>query len=295
VARAVGAVTYALLLDERGAIRSDVTVARLGPESFQLGANRPLDLAWLRAHLPADGSVQVTDLTGTLACLGLWGPLARRVVERASDDDWSDAAFPYYSARQRRIGEIPVTALRVSYVGELGWELYVSPDYGGRLWDVLWAAGAPDGLIAAGRAAFDTLRLEKGYRLWGVDMQTEYLPDEAGVGFALKAKATPAIGQEAALAARAAGVSRRLRCLTLDDPNVVVMGKEPILVDGAPAGYVTSAGFGFSVGASIAYGYLPAFVAPGRRVEIEYFGCRQPATVREEPLFDPVGTRVRGS
>jgi dimethylglycine oxidase len=295
VARAVGSVTYALLLDERGAIRSDVTVARLGPETFQLGANGPLDLAWLRAHLPADGSAQVTDLTSSLACLGLWGPLARQVVERASDDDWSDAAFPYYSARRRQIGEIPVTALRVSYVGELGWELYVSPDYGGRLWDVLWAAGAPDGLIAAGRAAFDTLRLEKGYRLWGADMQTEYLPDEAGVGFALKAKATPAIGQEAALAARAAGVSNRLCCLTLDDPGVVVMGKEPILLDGEPAGYVTSAGFGFSIGESIAYGYLPASAEPGRRVEIEYFGCRHPATVRHEPLFDPAGTRVRGS
>ncbi|HEX5499869.1 MAG TPA: glycine cleavage T C-terminal barrel domain-containing protein, partial [Thermomicrobiales bacterium] len=223
------------------------------------------------------------------------GPLARRVVERASDDDWSGAAFPYYSARRREIGEIPVTALRVSYVGELGWEFYVSPEYGGRLWDVLWTAGAADGLIAAGRAAFDTLRLEKGYRLWGADMQTEYLPDEAGVGFALKAKAAPAIGQEAALAARSAGVAKRLCCLTLDDPGVVVMGKEPILLDGEPAGYVTRAGFGFAVGESLAYGYLPASVTRGRRVEIEYFGCRQPATIRNDPLFDPAGARVRGS
>ena len=295
VDRPVGSVTYALLLDETGGIRSDVTVARLAEDRFQLGANGPLDLVWLDRHLPRDGSVLLRDLTGSLACLGLWGPLAREVVARASDDDWGDVAFPYYTARQRAVGEVPVTALRVSYVGELGWELYVSPEYGLRLWDLLWAAGEPFGIVAAGRAAFDTLRLEKGYRLWGVDMTSEDRPDEAGVGFAARPGQRSFVGREAVLAARDAPPTRRLCCLTLDVGSTVVMGKEPIWAGGEVVGYVTSAGYGQAVGRSIAYGWLPArLAAPDSRVQVEYFGERLWATVREEPLWDPEGRRVRG-
>jgi len=294
VARAVGAVTYALLLDERGTVRSDVTVARLAEDRFQLGANGPLDLVWLRRHAPEDGSVQVRDVTGALCCVGLWGPQARDAVRRVSDDDWSNEAFPYYSARQRTIGEVPVTALRVSYVGELGWELYCSPEYGLRLWRLLWEAGQPEGMIAAGRAAFDTLRLEKGYRLWGTDVYSEHTPDAAGLGFAVKPNKGDFLGREAVLAARARPPAVRLCCLTFDDPSCVAMGKEPIWAAGGVAGYVTSAGFGPSVGKSIAYGWLPDDVsAPGTSVEIELFGDRHAATVAAEPLFDPAGSRLR--
>ncbi len=293
VARKIGSVTYALLLDDRGGIRSDITVARLASETFQIGANGPTDLAWLRQTLPAGGAIQVRDVTGSLACVGLWGPRARAIVERASGDDWSNSAFPYYSSRARSVGEIPVRALRVSYVGELGWELYTSPEYGGRLWDLLWAAGQEDGLIAAGRAAFDTLRLEKGYRLWGSDMHSEYRPEEAGVSFAVK----PSKGEFRGRGALGTGnpkSKRRLCCLRLDDPQQIVIGKEPVVVGSAVVGYVASAGFGYSVGESLAYAYLPSdIVAEGREVGIEYFGecCR--ATVMAEPRWDPEGTRLR--
>ena len=219
------------------------------------------------------------DVTGALACVGLWGPRARDIVARVSGDDWSNASFPYYTMRAMAIGEVPVHALRVSYVGELGWELYTSPEYGARLWELLWAAGQPDGLVAAGRAAFDTLRLEKGYRLWGADMHTEYRPDEAGVGFAVKLGKGPFIGGEA-LQAQATNSTpgRRLCCLQVIDPTVVVMGKGPVLLGDGVLGYVTSAGFGYSTGESLAYAYLPAGCAEeGTMVEVEYFGDRFPA------------------
>lgn len=290
--RPVGSVAYALMLDERGGIRSDVTVARLGPERFQVGCNGQLDLDWIRRHLPADGSAQVREITGAVCCLGLWGPRAREVARLVCADDLSNEAFPYFSARKIAIGEVPVEALRVSYVGELGWEFYTPAEYGQRLWDLLWHAGQRHGIVAAGRAAFESLRLEKGYRLWGVDMTTEHTPDEAGVGFAVKPGKGDFIGREAVL--RAGGeVCRRLSCLTLDDRSVIVMGKEPILASGRAVGYVTSAGFGYSVGQSIAYGYLPAELAmPGTRVSVEYFAEPQPATVTAEPLFDPTRQRL---
>lgn len=294
VDRAIGGITYALLLNERGGIQSDITVARLAEDRFQLGANGPLDRDWLRRHLPADGSAQLRDVTGALACAGLWGPRARDVLELVSDDDVSNAAFPYYTARPIAVGEVPVTALRVSYVGELGWELYFSPEYGARLIGLLRDAGQRFGLVVAGRAAFETMRLEKGYRLWGTDMTPEQTPFEAGLGFAVKLKKECFFGRDALLEAKVRDVRQRLVCLTLDDPAVVLMGKEPILTEGAVAGYVTSAGFGYSVQCSIAYGYLAAAHATeGSPVEVEYLGVRHRATVACDPLFDPAGERVR--
>jgi glycine cleavage system aminomethyltransferase T len=281
-----------MLLDERGGIRSDITVARLDEETFQIGANGLTDLAWLRRWLPGDGSVQVRDVTGALACVGLWGPRARDIVSRVSGDDWSNETLPYYTSSAMTVGEVPVRALRVSYVGELGWELYVSPEYGGRLWELLWEAGQRDGLVAAGRAAFDTLRLEKGYRLWGVDMHTEYRPDEAGVAFAVKPAKVPFIGQSAVQAS--GNPSRQLSCLRLDDPRNVVMGKEPVLHDDRVVGYITSAGFGYSTGESLAYAYLPgALAVEGTPLAVEYFGECLAATVVSEPRWDPEGARLR--
>jgi dimethylglycine oxidase len=197
------------------------------------------------------------------------------------------------------VGEVPVRALRVSYVGELGWELYTSPEYGARLWELLWAAGQPDGLVAAGRAAFDTLRLEKGYRLWGADMHTEYRPDEAGVGFAVKLGKGSFLGREALeLQTQAqettSTTGRRLCCLQMIDPSVVVMGKEPVLAGDEVVGYVTSAGFGYSVGETLAYSYLPTCrAAEGTVVDVEYFGDRFAAIVVSEPRWDPEGARLR--
>ena len=288
----IGAVTYTLLLDELGGIRSDLTVARLGPDRFQVGANGPLDLDWFTRRLPENAPVHVRDITAGTCCIGVWGPLARDLVQPLTRTDFSDRGFGYFKARQAYIGEVPVTALRVSYVGDLGWELYTTADAGLRLWDTLWEAGQAHGVVAAGRSAFNSLRLEKGYRSWGVDMTTEHDPYEAGLGFAVRLDKGDFIGRDA-LADRQTP-TRRLACLVLDDPEAVVMGKEPVYVDGTPVGYVTSAAYGYSVGASIAYAWLPASAAePGSRVHVEYFGVRLPARVAEEPLFDPSMARIR--
>jgi dimethylglycine oxidase len=289
----VGAVTYTLALDEAGGIRSDWTVARLGAEEFQVGANGHLDLDYLQRQLPADGSVQVRDITGGTCCIGLWGPAARDVVQPLTRDDFSNEGLRFFRARRAHIGGVPVVAMRLSYVGELGWEIYTSADKGLRLWDVLWAAGQQYGVIAAGRAAFNSLRLEKGYRAWGYDMTTQHNPYEAGLGFAVRPDKGEFVGREAIAGSSAENVSRRLACLTVDDGHTVVLGHEPVFLDGNPAGYVTSAAFGHTIGKPIAYAWLPGSATAGTSVEIEYFGRRIPATVANEPLVDPEMTRLR--
>jgi len=288
----VGAVTYTLLLDERGGVRSDLTVARLGENRFQVGANGPLDLDWFTRRLP--DNVQIRDITPGTCCIGVWGPLARDLVQPLTKTDFSHRGFGYFKARQAYLGEVPVTALRVSYVGELGWELYTDADVGLRLWDTLWEAGQQHEVVAAGRSAFNSLRLEKGYRSWGADMTAEHDPYEAGLGFAVRLDKGDFVGRDALLAKDPEHPARRLTCLLLDDPQAVVMGKEPVYVDGAPVGYVTSAAYGYCVGASIAYAWLPATATePGTRVEVEYFGERLPARVAAEPLFDAAMARIR--
>jgi len=292
VARKLGSVPYAMLLDDAGGILSDVTVARIDKETFQIGANGLADLATLRKALPGDGGVQVRDVTGALCCLGLWGPRARDIVQSISPDDWSNEAFPYYTMRAMHVGDVPVRALRVSYVGELGWELYASPEYGAWLWSLLWEAGRSHDLIAAGRAAFDTLRLEKGYRLWGTDMHTEHRPAEAGVAFAVKMNKNAFRGRDA-LESNGRQATHRLACLRLDDVSAVMMGKEPVFQGDSVVGYVTSAGMGYSVGESLAYAWIPADLESGDSVAIESFGESHSAHVVPEPRWDPAGARLR--
>ena len=292
--RPVGTVVYTLLLQDDGGIRSDLTIARLGRDLFQVGANGNLDLDWFRRHAPRDGSVHVTPTTAGTCCIGLWGPRARDVAQSLAADDLSNEAFRYFQARRTFLGQVPVTMLRLSYVGELGWEIYATADMGLKLWDTLWEAGQAHGVIAAGRSAFSSLRLEKGYRSWGTDMTTEHDPFQAGLGFAVRRDKGDFVGRAALEGRSAETAARRLTCLTLDDPTAVVMGKEPVWAAGRPAGYVTSAAFGYSVGRSIAYAWLPSdAAAPGSRVEIEYFGERHAATVMDEPLFDRGMERLR--
>ncbi|MFJ4210815.1 FAD-dependent oxidoreductase [Paenarthrobacter sp. NPDC089675] len=301
LAKKPGAVTYTLLLDHAGGIRSDITVARLDEETFQLGANGNIDTAYFEraarqqtANGGAEDWVQVRDTTGGTCCIGLWGPLARDLVSTISSDDFTNDGLKYFRSKNVVIGGIPVTAMRLSYVGELGWELYTSADNGQRLWDALWKAGQPFGVIAAGRAAFSSLRLEKGYRSWGTDMTTEHDPFEAGLAFAVKMTKENFVGK-AALEGRSEETSkRRLRCLTVDDGRSLVLGKEPVFYKDQPVGYVTSAAFGYTVKKPIAYAYLPSAVSLGDSVEIEYFGRRIQATVTEDPLYDPSMSRLRG-
>jgi dimethylglycine oxidase len=291
--KSVGSVTYTLLLDKAGGIRSDLTVARLAEDHFQVGANGNIDLDYFRRQASADDSVQVRDSTGATCCIGLWGPRARDVVQALSRDDFSNENFKYFRTKPVRIAGIPVTAMRLSYVGELGWELYTSADYGLRLWDVLWAEGQEHNVIAAGRAAFNSLRIEKGYRSWGTDMTTEHNPYEAGLGFAVSAKKTDFVGHTALQGISDSTIERRLATVVVDDGVSVVMGNEPVFLAGKPVGYVTSAAFGHTVGAPVAYAWLPSSAKEGTRIEIQYFDRRIGATVAAEPLVDPEMKRVR--
>ncbi len=292
--RPVGRVTYTLLLNDRAGIVADLTITRLAEDEFLLvdGAGtglrtigRVFDLA------PRDGSVRVEDATSAMCCIGIWGPAAQAVVDSVAEEPLT---FGRFRARDVRIAGVPCLALRVSYVGEHGWEIYAPSEYGVRLWDALFEAGRPHGIAPVGLAAQDTTRLEKGYRLWGQDIHTEFDPYEAGLEFTLAPEKGEFIGREALLRRSDAGADRRLSCLVLDERETVLMGREPILVGDEKVGYVTSAGYGFAVDRSIAYGYLPAALAqPGQRVDLRYFGVRYPATVTEEPLYDPTNARLR--
>jgi 4-methylaminobutanoate oxidase (formaldehyde-forming) len=295
VAREVGRVTYTQMLNARGGIECDFTVARLGEERFRIVTGTAFgqhDLAWIRQHAPEDGSVHVADVTSAYACFGLWGPHARELLQPLTTADLSNDAFPYMRARALAVGPVPCLALRVTYVGELGWELYCPAEYGLRLWDTLWEAGRPHGLVAGGYKAIDSLRLEKGYRVWGADITPEETPFAAGLGFAVALDKGDFLGRDALAAAP--DPAERLCCLTLEDPRAVALGSEPVRAGGEAVGRVTSGGYGYTVGRSIAYAYLPAELAsPGTAVEVEIFGDRVAGAVAEEPLFDPAGERVR--
>jgi glycine cleavage system aminomethyltransferase T len=296
--RPVGSIVYTAMLTPGGGIRCDLTVTRKAEDRFRVvtgGGSGQHDLAWMRAQVRDGERVTITERTGGLFALGLWGPKARDILQAITEEDVSNESFPYLSARYLNVGEVaPVWAQRISYVGELGWELYGQIAMGDRAWHLLWEAGREHGLIAAGLGAFDSLRLEKGYRLWGQDIHTEHDPLEAGLGFAVRWD-KDFQGKEALERIRdAGGPSQRLACMTLDDPASVVLGKEPILHDGRVVSYVTSASYGYSIGRGIAYGYLPRDLAvEGTAVEVEYLGRRIAATVAADPLFDPKHERLR--
>jgi glycine cleavage system T protein len=295
VARAIGAITYTQLLNDRGGVECDLTVTRLGEEHFRLVTGTAFgrhDLSWLLQHAPDDGSVQILDVTSQLACLGLWGPRARDVLQPLTKSSLANEDFPYMTAQHVSIGAVPCVAARVTYVGELGWELYCPSEFGARLWDTVWAAGAKHGIVAAGYKAIDSLRLEKGYRVWGADVTPEETPFDAGLGFAVKLDKGDFVGRAAL--ELAAPLERKLCCLVLDDPRAVALGSEPVRVGDALVGRVTSGGYGYTVDRSIAYAYLPVDDAiEGTRVAVEIFGRWVDATVTAEPLVDPAGTRLR--
>jgi glycine cleavage system aminomethyltransferase T/glycine/D-amino acid oxidase-like deaminating enzyme len=295
VARDVGAVTYTQMLNERGGIECDFTVTRLAEDRFRIVTGTAFgqhDLAWIRRHAPADGSVYVEDVTSRYACLGLWGPAARSILQPITDADLANDAFPYMRTRQLTVGPVPCLALRVTYVGELGWELYCPMEFGLRLWDAIWEAGKDQDLAAGGYKAIDSLRLEKGYRVWGADITPDDTPFEAGLDFAVKLDKEEFVGREALLAAQRP--ARRLVCIVLDDPRSVALGSEPVRVNGDLLGRVTSGGYGYTVERSIAFAYLPVEEsAAGTAVEVELFGEWVNGEIASEPLWDPDGARIR--
>ncbi len=292
VARDVGQITYTQMLNPRGGIECDFTVTRLAEDRFRIVTGTAFgrhDLAWIRSHAPGDGSVFVDDVTSRYACLGLWGPAAREILGPLVDDELT---FPYMRARELAVGLVPCLALRVTYVGELGWELYCPTEYGLALWDAIWASGLEHGLVAGGYKAIDSLRLEKGYRVWGADITPDENPYEAGLGFAVKLDKGDFLGREALLGA--GEPTRVLCCLVLEDPRAVALGSEPVRVGDRIVGRVTSGGYGYTVRRSIAYAYLPSGdAAEGTEVAVEIFGEWVPGRVAREPLFDPDGERIR--
>jgi glycine cleavage system aminomethyltransferase T/glycine/D-amino acid oxidase-like deaminating enzyme len=297
VVRDVGAVTYTQMLNPRGGIECDFTVTRVAEERFRIVTGTAFgrhDLAWIRSHAPDDGSVLVEDVTSRFACLGLWGPAARDILQPLTTTALGSEAFPYMSSREISVGPVPCLALRVTYVGELGWELYCPTEFGLRLWDVLWEAGREHRLVAGGYKAIDSLRLEKGYRVWGADISPDENPYEAGLGFAVKLDKGDFIGREALLRAKEGRLERKLACLVLADPRSVALGSEPVRIEGEIAGRVTSGGYGYSVESSIAYAYVPAERAePETAVEVEIFGEWVGGRVASEPLWDRAGERIR--
>jgi glycine cleavage system T protein len=297
VGREVGQITYTQMLNHRGGVECDFTVARLAEERFSIVTGTAFgnhDREWMRRHLPGD-EVRIHDVTSQWACFGIWGPRAREVLQPLTPQDLADEAFPYMTLRETTVGNVPVRMLRVTYVGELGWEIYCPTEYGLGLWRALWEAGQPHGLLAGGYRAIDSLRLEKGYRVWGADITPDETPYEGGVGFCVKLEKDGGfIGQDALLEAEERGPRSRLRCLTLEDPRSIALGNEPVQIGGEISGRVTSGGYGYTVERSIAYAYLPPEASePGTAVEVEIFGRWVEGEVAQEPLFDPKGERVR--
>jgi glycine cleavage system aminomethyltransferase T/glycine/D-amino acid oxidase-like deaminating enzyme len=289
VGRDVGAITYTQMLNRRGGIECDFTVTRLEPEVFQIVTGTAFghhDASWIRRHLPEDGSVRLSDVTSRWACFALWGPKAFEILAPLTPDPLD---FPYMTMREIAVGHVPVRALRVTFVGEPGWELYCPTEYGAGLWRTLWEAGEPRGMLAGGYRAIDSLRLEKGYRVWGSDITPDETPFEAGLGFCV-AGDKAFVGSDALDGAEP---RRRLRCLLLEDPRSVALGNEPVRIEGAVTGRVTSGGYGYTVERSIAYAYLPPSVEIGAPVEVDIFGRWVAGEVAREPLFDPRGDRVR--
>jgi glycine cleavage system aminomethyltransferase T/glycine/D-amino acid oxidase-like deaminating enzyme len=286
-----GSITYCLLLNENAGILSDITVMRRGENDFFIGVNSNIDINYLKQSAP--GTVHVRDVTSGTIGLGLFGPKSRELAQSLTRDDISNEALGYFKLKINYLGHVPVMLCRLSYVGELGFEIYTTSDFALKLWDTIWKAGKKYGLIAAGRGAFNSMRLEKGYRSYGTDMTSEHNPHEAGLSFAVR-KGGGYKGAEAFNAINPNELSRRLVCLVLDNPEHVVLGKEPVLHEGKVAGYVTSAYFGHTIGKPLAYAWVHAALSKeGTNLSIRYFDKDYPATVGHDPQFDPQMTRLR--
>ncbi|MCF8521126.1 MAG: FAD-dependent oxidoreductase [Rhodobacteraceae bacterium] len=302
VDKPVGRLTYTQLLNTRGGIEADLTVARLAEDRFYIVTGtgfRTHDAAWIADHLPK-GDVTLTDITEDWGTLSLMGPKARDVLARVTRADVSNAGFPFGHVREIDIAGATVRALRVTYVGELGWELHIPLTDTGTVYDALMAAGAPDGIRPVGYRALESLRLEKGYRAWSSDITPNDTPFEAGLGWAVKLGSnTPFLGRDALTAQEGQPLTKRLVGFTLDDPGIVLLGRETILRNGEPVGYLTSGGFGYTLGKGIGYGYVrnPDGVGDDWLTEGSYELViateRSPAQIALGPLYDPQNLRVK--
>ena len=292
----VGGVTYTVMTDESGGILGDMTVVRRGRDHLHVISNSggagTRQIARLRRLAADDPSVVVSNETAARCGISVTGPRAREMLAPVVEADLHNSAFPFFSTVETYVESIPVLAVRVSYVGELGWELHTSTEYGAELWRILEEAGEPFGVVPFGDGALVSMRLEKGFPAYGADIDPSYTPLAAAMEHTVDFD-TEFIGREALLAQREEGLDRQRTTLTLDDPDAVVGGGAPVLDGDTCLGHVTSAGDGYSVDEYILYAYLPPeFGEPGTGVEVQHGNERYNATVRETALFDPDRKRL---
>jgi 4-methylaminobutanoate oxidase (formaldehyde-forming) len=287
--RPAGSVVYTQLLETSGGVAADVTITRLEDERFRVVTGAGYvnsDLGWLHMHVRyGDPRVDIRETTEDLSVIGLWGPHARDILERVTGDDVSEAAFPFMRARTIQIGGASVFAQRVTYVGELGWELYVDPAWAGQVWDRLLAAGRDFGIRPGGYRALDSLRMEKGYRYYGTDLTLLDNPYEAGLGFCVDRAKWPSINRD---------IARRLRTLAVGGSDYLpIYGGEAVTYEGRVVGRLRSCAYGFTVSKNLGYSYLPVDLKPGAQVDIDVFGNLVKATVTADAVLskDAVATR----
>ncbi len=302
VRKPVGSLTYTQMLDDTGGIQADLTVARVADDEFYIVTGTGFathDFDWIQRNIPTAVNAQLFDVTSASSVLTLMGPNARTILQSVVRADLSNEAFPFATMQTIGIAGCPVRALRITYMGELGWELHLPVEYASNVYDTLMAAGAAHGLVNAGYRAIESTRLEKGYRAWGSDIGPDHTPIEAGLGWAVKRKSgIPFRGREAIEAQRANGVRKLLATFTAE-AQVVLLGRETIYRDGQRVGWLTSGGFGYTIDRSIGLGYVrrasgvtPEWVLAGS-YELEVAGERVPAQVSLQPLYDPTNSRVK--
>ena len=299
-----GTLTYTQMLNSRGGIECDLTVARLAADEFYIVTGTGFathDFAWIQRNIPPDcADVKLVDVTSAWCVLALMGPRARDVLAQVTRADVSNASFPFGNCREIDIGGTPVRALRVTYVGELGWELHIPVEHAAAVYDRLMEAGGPHGIANAGYRAIESLRLEKGYRAWGSDIGPDHTPTEAGLGWAVKlAGGRPFLGRDALLAQKSQLVRKRLACFTLEGAGTVLLGRETIYRDGERAGWLSSGGWGYTAGTNIGFGYVrnadgvdADWLATGR-YELEVASERLACRLQLAPLYDPRSERVK--
>ncbi len=304
VSKPVGRVTYTQMLNSRGGIECDLTAARLAEDLYYIVAGtgfRTHDGAWIRQHIRAGLDAELIDVTEQYGTLSLFGPEARHVLRKVTAADVTPEGFPFGHVRSITIAGHQVRALRITYVGELGWELHMPVSATGDVFDALIAAGEEYAMALAGYRAIESLRLEKGYRAWGSDITPNDSPFESGLGWAVKlGSSTDFIGREACERAAARPLEKRLICFTVDDPETVLIGRETIRRDGKIVGYLTSGGYGYTVGKSIGYGYVRQLGeadgsgVPRGEFELEVASELKPCTAHIKPLYDPEMKRIKG-
>jgi 4-methylaminobutanoate oxidase (formaldehyde-forming) len=296
VVKGVGRTVYTQALNTRGGIESDYTVTQTADTEFFIITGTAFsthDFGWLEKQ-KREGNfngVTIKVVTEELACFALMGPKARTILAKTTDYDLSHANFPFMHSREINIAGTKVRATRLTYVGELGWEIYVPVADGKKVWEALIAAGADEGLMPCGYRAIESLRLEKGYRAWAGEINTETTPLEAGLGFAISKKKEKFIGKDALTSAKQ---TRKLVAMTFDDIRQVPLGNEPVRINGSVVGRVKSGGQGYTINKAIGYAYLPTeHTTPGTTVDVEFFGTWATGVICAEPLFDPENSKIR--